>query len=64
MMIKKEFEMKGSIRIIVGFLIVFGAVGNLDFDPSASPLTQGLIALVGLAIMASGANAAKRNEYF
>ena len=56
--------MKGSIRIIVGFLIVFGAVGNLDFDPSASPLTQGLIALVGLAIMASGANAAKRNEYF
>jgi hypothetical protein len=30
MMNKKGNEMKGSIRLIVGILVVFGAVGGLD----------------------------------
>ena len=50
---------KGTIRFFLGFLIVFGAVGTLDADPSASLLVQMGLALVGLAIMASGAKALK-----
>ena len=53
--------MKGSIRIVVGFLVAFGAVGTLDYDPSASVLVQGGLALVGILIMASGAKAASKN---
>lgn len=57
MMIDKGNYMKGSIRALVGFFIVFGAVGTLDYDPSASILVQGGIALLGLAIMYSGVRA-------
>jgi hypothetical protein len=49
--------MKGSIRALVGFLIVFGAVGGLDADPSASILLQTSIAVLGLGIMYSGVRA-------
>lgn len=45
---------KGSIRIIIGFLLALGAVGTLDMDPQASILVQVSIALVGLGVMASG----------
>ena len=51
--------MKGSIRFFVGFLVVSGAVGTLDIDPSASVLVQCAIGAVGLAIMYSGAKAMK-----
>ncbi len=51
--------MQGTIRFFLGFLITFGAVGTLDADPAASVLIQTGIALVGLAIMASGAMALK-----
>lgn len=51
--------MKGTIRLLVGLLITFGAVGTLDFDPEANVFTQTLIAFVGIVIMASGA---ARNE--
>ena len=51
--------MKGSIRAIVGFLIVFGAVGGIDADPSASLLIQTSLALLGLGIMYSGVSAMK-----
>ncbi len=44
------------IRFIVGLLIVFGSVGGLDNTPDGSLLTLVSIAIVGLAIMASGAN--------
>lgn len=54
--------MKGSIRIIAGLLVVFGAVGTLDYDPSASVLMQTLIAIVGLVILASGAAAANNHH--
>ena len=49
--------MKGSIRALVGFLIVYGAVGSLDADPQASVLAMGALATAGLALMASGVNA-------
>jgi hypothetical protein len=56
---KKEFVMKGSIRVLVGLLIAFGAVGTLDFDPNASVLVQGGIALLGCLVMLSGVRAMK-----
>jgi len=40
------------IRLLVGFFIVFGAVGTLDFDPNASLLCYTLLAFFGLAIAA------------
>ena len=54
--------MKGSIRAIVGFLIVFGAVGNLDYDPSSSLLVQASLALLGLCIMYSGVSAMNKDN--
>lgn len=51
--------MKGSIRIMAGFFIAFGAVGTMDYDPAANVLTQTALALVGLAIMAVGVSAMK-----
>ena len=58
--------MKGSIRIVVGFLIVLGAVGAEDYalemmqDPPHLLQTLGL-AVIGLGLMFSGANAMKEN---
>jgi len=51
--------MRGSIRAFLGFLIVYGAVGTLDADPTASVLNMGALAAVGLALMASGVFAMK-----
>lgn len=51
---------KGTIRFFLGFLVVFGAVGTLDIDPTASVLVQTAIAALGLAIMYSGAKAMKK----
>lgn len=53
--------MKGSIRLIVGLLVAFGAVGEIDYNPQADLLLQTAIAAVGLLIMASGARAMKGN---
>jgi hypothetical protein len=52
--------MKGSIRLAVGFLIAFGAVGTLDFDPNADLLVQAALASVGLLIMFSGVRAMEK----
>ena len=46
--------MKGSIRALVGFLIVFGAMGTLEVDATANAAVQALIGLVGCAIMYNG----------
>ncbi len=54
--------MKGSIRFILGLLIVFGAVGTLDADPSADLLVQTLLALGGLALMFSGVLAIQKQQ--
>lgn len=47
--------MTGSIRAVVGFLMVFGAVGGLD-NGSSLGLCVG-VAVAGLALMAAGVNA-------
>ena len=52
--------MRGSIRAFVGFFIVFGAVGNLDADPSSSVLLATSLAVVGLLLMYSGVSAMNR----
>jgi len=51
--------MQGSIRMAVGFLLVFGAVGTLEINPEASVLVQAAIAAVGLIIASSGVRAMK-----
>ena len=44
------------IRFAVGFLIVFGAAGGIDNATDAQLVPLVLTAMVGLAIMAAGAN--------
>ena len=52
--------MKGSIRFIVGFLIVFGAVGGIENALETTTLMLLiLVAALGLGIMASGTKALK-----
>jgi hypothetical protein len=46
--------MTGSIRAFVGFMMVYGAVGTMDIDPTASLVQLTLIAVCGLALMLSG----------
>ena len=59
MKIEKGVAMKGSIRLFVGLLIVFGAVGGMD-NPE-NPVMVGLaLAVVGLGLMYSGAKAMER----
>ena len=48
--------MRGSIRAFVGFLIAYGAVGGIETE-SASLLVGTMVAVAGLAIMASGVSA-------
>jgi hypothetical protein len=48
--------MKGSIRFLLGILITAGAVGGIETE-SATLLQGTLLAMAGLAIMYSGANA-------
>ena len=42
------------IRFILGFLIVFGAVGTIEINPDANVILQTGLAILGLAIMANG----------
>ena len=51
--------MKGSIRALVGFLTVFGAVGTIEIGDAL--LVPIVLAIVGLAVMASGTSALKAN---
>jgi hypothetical protein len=52
--------MKGSIRAIVGFLLVYGCVGGMDNSTDTILYTTLLpLSIVGLGIMASGVNAMK-----
>jgi hypothetical protein len=60
LVVDKEIVMNGSIRLIVGLLITYGAVGTVDYDPSASVLLQTAIAAFGLLIMYSGVRAMNR----
>jgi hypothetical protein len=55
--IEKEEKMTGSIRVFVGLLVVLGSVGGIDTATDSQLLILIPIALVGLAIMASGVRA-------
>jgi hypothetical protein len=46
--------MRGSIRMLVGFMIAFGAVGTIEVNPDADLFLQMIIAIVGLAVTLSG----------
>ncbi len=50
--------MKGSIRLIVGILVVFGAVGGLD--AGSDVLTCVVVAIAGLFVMNSGVKAMEK----
>lgn len=52
--------MKGSLRVLIGFMITYGAVGTLDMDPTADELLALFLAFVGLAIMLSGVMALRK----
>ena len=54
--------MRGSIRMLVGFLIVFGAVGSIEVDPNANLMIEMILAGAGLALLFSGVNAMKENS--
>jgi hypothetical protein len=56
----RRSDMKGSIRLAVGFLMVFAAVGGMDnaTDTQLFPLL--ILAGVGLAAMYSGVKAMKQ----
>lgn len=49
--------MRGSIRAIVGLLVVFGVCGGLDTASDSQLLTLLVFAAAGLGIMASGVSA-------
>lgn len=53
--------MVGSIRIFVGFFVVFGAVGGMDTSTDSELLMLVGIAVAGLLVMASGVFAMKGN---
>lgn len=53
--------MRGSIRMIVGFLIVFGAVGTIEVNPDANLIVQMVIAFAGLAVMLTGVSAMRED---
>lgn len=44
-----------SVFFIMGLLITFGSVGTLDYDPKADVLTQTVLALIGIGVMALAA---------
>lgn len=52
--------MKGTIRTVVGLMIVFGSVGAFDADPHGSLFLQVCIAIVGIAILSSGVRAMEK----
>lgn len=54
---ESELIMRGSIRAIGGLMVAFGAVGGMDTCTDAQLLPLLLVALVGLAVMASGVKA-------
>lgn len=49
--------MRGTIRVGVGFCLLYGAVGTLDYDPTANVLLAATVGVLGLALMCSGVRA-------
>jgi hypothetical protein len=53
--------MKGSIRIVAGFLLMLGGVGGIETNETVTlPLDSLAIAVAGMAIMAWGALSANK----
>ena len=52
--------MQGSIRVGIGFLFVFGAVGGMDTSTDLQLVLESLVAVLGLSIMYSGVSAMNR----
>ena len=50
-------------RLGIGFLLVMGAVGGIDNDPSASLVLLSTIAVIGLGLMHSGVHSLKGSDY-
>lgn len=59
--IEKDIIMRGSIRAILGLLVVFASVGGIDNATDSQLLILVPVALVGLALMASGVSAMKES---
>ena len=57
----KEIIMRGSIRMFIGFFLLWGAAGALDF-PENSLLTCVSIAVLGALIGLSGVNAMRKSQ--
>lgn len=56
--------MKGSIRTIAGFLITFGAVGGIETSiTNVEMIGASVAAIIGLALMLSGAKAINPNAF-
>ena len=56
--------MKGTIRLVVGLVLLMGGVGGIEQDMSSVfPLYPTLIAFFGLGLFAWGALAAARAEH-
>ena len=53
--------MRGSIRAILGLLVVFASVGGIDNATDSQLLILVPVALVGCLIMASGVSAMKES---
>lgn len=51
--------MRGSIRLIVGFLVVFGAVGGIDNASDSDLMLLAGVASAGMLLMLSGLKASK-----
>lgn len=54
--------MQGSIRLVIGFIMVFGSVGGMDVGPTDYLFVQVLTAIIGLMVMFSGVKAMNRYE--
>jgi hypothetical protein len=54
--------MRGSIRMLVGFMIVIGAVGGIEIDPNVNLIIEMILAGAGLALFFSGVNAMEENS--
>jgi hypothetical protein len=56
----KGNNMRGSIRMIVGLVVVLGAAGGLDTATDSQLVGCVAVACVGLAMMMSGLSASQR----
>jgi len=57
--IRKGNEMRGTLRTLIGFVIVFGAVGGIDNSTDSELLLLVGIASAGMLLMFSGVKAMK-----